>query len=89
MRNHLSIRNDYHETVYFRPPRVKNLDHGSAQQMAVTVDDVTVIITDYPIKRRKISSDASKNNVQSDMSDSSSNASNDIMEERTVQNSNT
>ncbi|KAL4226655.1 hypothetical protein ACF0H5_014636 [Mactra antiquata] len=65
-----------------RPPRLKNVDRSSAQQMSVTVDNVTVVITDYQPKKRKISSELNK--VQSDMSDSSSNASNDIHDDRIV-----
>ena len=49
--------------------------------MAVTVGSLTVVITDYqPKKRRTI--DQHKNTL-SDASDTSSNASNDIHEERT------
>ncbi|WAR25108.1 YAF2-like protein [Mya arenaria] len=62
-----------------RPPRLKNVDGDSGSQMAVTVDDVTVIITENLPKRIKLSTDISKH---SDISDSSSNASNDIVEER-------
>lgn len=77
---------NHYDCGYFRPPRAKSLDQGSAREMAVTVDNVTVIITDYAVKKRKISAEATKNNVPSDMSDTSSNASNDILEERTVNN---
>lgn len=55
--------------------------------MSVTVDNVTVVITDYQPKKRKISSEMNK--VQSDMSDSSSNASNDIHEDRIVSDNHT
>ena len=48
--------------------------------MRVTVDDVTVVITDYQPKKRKL--DPSKNSVQSDASDTSSNASYDLHEDR-------
>jgi len=56
--------------------------------MEVTVDNLTVVITDYPAKKQKLSLEATKNSMQSDMSDTSSNASNDIVEERTVNNNN-
>ncbi|XP_060599609.1 RING1 and YY1-binding protein-like [Ruditapes philippinarum] len=63
-----------------RPPRLKNVDRTSGEQIAVTVDNVTVMITDYQPKKRKLATELTK--VQSDMSDTSSNASNDIHEDR-------
>lgn len=53
--------------------------------MAVTVDDVTVIIKDYPVKKQKISADSTKNIVQDDLSDTSSNSSTEL-EEKSVNN---
>lgn len=70
-----------------RPPRLKNIDRSSAQQIAVTVDNVTVMITDYQPKKRKLASEHSK--VQSDLSDTSSNASNDIHEDRLISDNHT
>lgn len=64
-----------------RPPRLKNVDRSSARSMSVTVGSVTVVITDYqPKKRRMLDQQKS---TMSDTSDTSSNASNDIHEERT------
>ena len=48
--------------------------------MSVTVGSVTVVITDYQPKKRRT---LDQKNTLSDASDTSSNASNDIHEERT------
>ena len=66
--------------LFFRPPRLKNIDRSSAQSMSVTVGSVTVVITDYKPKKRRT---LDQKNTLSDASDTSSNASNDIHEERT------
>lgn len=66
---------------------MKNVDRSSAQQIAVTVDNVTVMITDYQPKKRKLATELSK--VQSDLSDTSSNASNDIHEDRLISDNHT
>lgn len=68
-----------------RPPKLKNVDRSSARQMAVTVDNVTVLITDYQPKRLK--TDLSKEHT--DLSDTSSNASNDIHEDRHISDNHT
>lgn len=60
-------------------PRLKNIDRSSAQQKAVTVNNVTVIITEFQPKRR-LSSDnttngphsSSGNSTDSSQSDSAS-----------------
>lgn len=64
--------------MYFRP-RLKNIDRSSAQQKAVTVNDVTVIITEFQPKRRMSSDNAtngphssSGNSTDSSQSDSAS-----------------
>ena len=74
--------------LFLRPPRLKNVDRSSAQQIAVTVDNVTVMITDYQPKKRKLAAELTSK-VQSDMSDTSSNASNDIHEDRLVSDNHT
>lgn len=48
--------------------------------MSVTVGSVTVVITDYQPKKRRT---LDQKNTLSDASDTSSNASNDLHEERT------
>ncbi|XP_015909570.1 YY1-associated factor 2 isoform X2 [Parasteatoda tepidariorum] len=60
-------------------PRLKNVDRSSAQQKAVTVNDVTVIITEFQPKRRGSSDNAangphssSGNSTDSSQSDSGS-----------------
>ncbi|PRD22921.1 UNVERIFIED_CONTAM: Yaf2 [Trichonephila clavipes] len=60
-------------------PRLKNIDRSSAQQKAVTVNDVTVIITEFQPKRRMSSDNAangphssSGNSTDSSQSDSAS-----------------
>ncbi|GBL83868.1 YY1-associated factor 2 [Araneus ventricosus] len=60
-------------------PRLKNVDRSSAQQKAVTVNDVTVIITEFQPKRRMSSDNAangphssSGNSTDSSQSDSAS-----------------
>jgi len=44
--------------IYFRP-RLKNVDRSTAQQLAVTVGNVTVIITDFKEKTRSSSTSSS------------------------------
>lgn len=44
--------------LYFRP-RLKNVDRSTAQQLAVTVGNVTVIITDFKEKTRSSSTSSS------------------------------
>lgn len=40
----------YHSVVFFFcRPKLKNVDRSSAQHMAVTVGNITVIITDYKL----------------------------------------
>lgn len=41
-----------------RAPRLKNIDRSSATTMEVTVGDVTVLITDYKLKKEKLPSDS-------------------------------
>ncbi|GIY92390.1 YY1-associated factor 2 [Caerostris extrusa] len=60
-------------------PRLKNVDRSSAQQKAVTVNDVTVIITEFQPKRRMSTDNAangphssSGNSTDSSQSDSAS-----------------
>ena len=62
--------------LIFRIPRLKNIDRSTAEHMTVTVNNVTVIITDYkPKKERRISEDNhNNNNTSTDTSDSASNS---------------
>ncbi|KAH3816311.1 hypothetical protein DPMN_117824 [Dreissena polymorpha] len=55
--------------------------------MAVTVDNVTVIITNFQPKKRKVES-TTKIVSHSDISDSSSNASNDKRDDRLLHDNN-
>ncbi len=47
-----------HSSVHFRP-KLKNVDRSSAQQLAITVGNVTVIITDFKEKTRSSSTSSS------------------------------
>ncbi|CAM1306349.1 YAF2 (predicted) [Pycnogonum litorale] len=60
-------------------PRLKNIDRSSAQHKAVTVNDVTVIITEFQPKRRLSSDDFNntQNNNFSQMNATHSHAVND------------
>ncbi|XP_064633388.1 RING1 and YY1-binding protein-like [Lineus longissimus] len=58
----ISQNSTQRRTKKLRPPRLKNIDRSSAQHMAVTVNNVTVIITDYKPKERRISGDAHHHN---------------------------
>ncbi|KAH3816312.1 RING1 and YY1-binding protein B-like [Dreissena polymorpha] len=70
-----------------RPANFKGTDPTHGHQMAVTVDNVTVIITDFQPKKRKVES-ATKIVSHSDISDSSSNASNDTSDDRLLHDNN-
>lgn len=60
----------------FYRPRLKNIDRSSAQQKAVTVNNVTVIITEFQPKRR-ISSDTAANGPQSSSGNSTDSSQSD------------
>ncbi|XP_012892543.1 PREDICTED: RING1 and YY1-binding protein, partial [Dipodomys ordii] len=47
------------ETNHTSRPRLKNVDRSTAQQLAVTVGNVTVIITDFKEKTRSSSTSSS------------------------------
>lgn len=65
-----STSSDSKSTKKIRP-RLKNIDRSSAQQKAVTVNNVTVIITEFQPKRRTLS-ETSTNGHHSSSSSSSS-----------------
>ncbi|KAI4827814.1 hypothetical protein KUCAC02_031183 [Chaenocephalus aceratus] len=47
------------EVSHFSRPRLKNIDRSTAQQLAITVGNVTVIITDFKEKTRSSSTSSS------------------------------
>ncbi|CAH1783085.1 unnamed protein product [Owenia fusiformis] len=56
-----------------RLPRLKNIDRSSPQRMAVTVENVTVIIKEYKLKPRRISAEASSSNTNASSTSTSFN----------------
>ncbi|KAK6176803.1 YY1-associated factor 2 [Patella vulgata] len=74
-KTHTSSR-DKHKTVNGkRRSRLKNIDRSSGEKMEVTVNDVTVLITDY--KPKTNTSPEQGNDPSSDTSDTNSSAGND------------
>ncbi|KAL3852274.1 hypothetical protein ACJMK2_015938 [Sinanodonta woodiana] len=69
-----------------RSPRLKNIDRSTARHMHVTVGSVTVVITDYqPKKSTPVDAQSNISSVQSDTSDASSTASNELLSEHAVE----
>ncbi|KAG8194992.1 hypothetical protein JTE90_008170 [Oedothorax gibbosus] len=66
-------------------PRLKNIDRSSAQQKAVTVNDVTVIITEFQPKRR-MSSDNTTNGPHSSSGNSTDSSQSDSASHSEAQN---
>ncbi|XP_024080577.1 uncharacterized protein LOC112126204 [Cimex lectularius] len=56
-----------------KSPRLKNIDRSSAQTREITVNNVTVIITEYKPKKKK-SSDASSSTSEESQTDTSMDA---------------
>lgn len=56
--------------IVARPPRLKNIDRSTAQHMAVTIGDVTVIITDYKPLSDEVSEDCTDLSTGSSGNDS-------------------
>ncbi|KFM63945.1 YY1-associated factor 2, partial [Stegodyphus mimosarum] len=66
-------------------PRLKNIDRSSAQQKAVTVNNVTVIITEFQPKRR-VSSDNAANGPHSSSGNSTDSSQSDSASHSEAQN---
>lgn len=58
----------YSHNISFSRPRLKNVDRSTAQHNAVTVNNVTVIITEFQPKQRKTSSGNSSATTNGDTS---------------------
>lgn len=71
--------------VEFYRPRLKNVDRSSAQQKAVTVNNVTVIITEFQPKRR-MSSDTNINGPHSSSGNSTDSSQSDSASHSEAQN---
>lgn len=57
-----------------RIAKLKGIDRSSGQSMEVTVNNVTVVITDYKPKERRVSTESS-HKTKADATDSSNNTS--------------
>ncbi|XP_014288819.1 YY1-associated factor 2 isoform X2 [Halyomorpha halys] len=58
----------------WHPPRLKNVDRSSAQTREITVNNVTVIITEYKAKKKKPSDASSSTSSEGSHTDTSSDA---------------
>ncbi|XP_014243619.1 YY1-associated factor 2 isoform X1 [Cimex lectularius] len=67
------ISHDKSSKKTWHPPRLKNIDRSSAQTREITVNNVTVIITEYKPKKKK-SSDASSSTSEESQTDTSMDA---------------
>ncbi|KAL1130019.1 hypothetical protein AAG570_012962, partial [Ranatra chinensis] len=58
----------------WHPPRLKNIDRSSAQTREVTVNNVTVTITEYKAKKKKLSDVSSTASSEGSHTDTSTDA---------------